>query len=183
MVAQAAPESQVSLDEAVAVELDASFGESSARGLLWLTSSGLKPPLPLALLYWKEFAERLFHDICHLGEDGDVAAKWRKLPPPAEAEMQVIVAAAPSMRGLEYLTCELLGRLWCDLRQLVVDEAKRHATGPKEYLCGVNPVWHLLGKVTFHLAENKRDDHRPFAFLATYTRRVSAGASAQGLRG
>jgi hypothetical protein len=54
LVAQAAPESQVSSDKAVALELDASFGESSARGLLWLASSGLKPPLPVALLYWKD---------------------------------------------------------------------------------------------------------------------------------
>jgi superfamily II DNA or RNA helicase len=175
LVAQAAPESLVSLDEAVAVELDASFGESSARGLLWLASSGLTPPLPLALLYWKDFAERLFHGICHLGEEGDGAAKWSELPPPADAEMQAIIAAAPSMHGLEYLTGELLGRLWRELRQLVVEEAKRHAGGPKEYLRGVNPVWHLLGKVTFHLAENKRDEERPFAFLATYTRRVSEG--------
>ncbi len=174
LIVQTATYSQVSLDDSVAVQLDASFAESSARGLLWLAGGGLQPPLPLTLLYWKDFAERLFHDICHLGEDGN-AVKWSHVPPPIDLEMRAMIAAAPSMHGLEYLTGELLERLWCELRQLVVDEANRHAGSPKEYLRSVNPVWHLLGKVTFHLAENKRDDQRPFAFLATYTRRVSGG--------
>ncbi len=174
LVIEPAPDSPFSLDDAVVAGLEASFAESSAQGLLWLASNRLKVSLPPALVFWRDFAELLFHEICHLGDDGD-AAKWNQLPPPADAQLQAIIAAAPSMRGLEYLTGELLGRLWCDLRQLVVDEAQRHVGGPKEYLRGVNPIWHLLGKVTFHLAENKRDEERPFAFLATYTRRVSAG--------
>jgi len=174
LVIEPAPDSPFSLDDAVVAGLEASFAESSAQGLLWLASNRLKAPLSPAIVFWRDFAELLFHEICHLGEDGD-AAKWNQLPPPADAQLQAIIAAAPSMRGLEYLTRELLGRLWCDLRQLIVVEAKRHVGGPKEYLHGVNPVWHLLGKVTFHLAENKRDEERPFAFLATYTKRVSAG--------
>jgi non-specific serine/threonine protein kinase len=174
LVVEPAPDSTFSLADAVAARLEASFAQSPAQGLLWLASNRLKTPLPPTIVFWRDFAERLFHEICQLGEDGD-AAKWSQLPPPADAQLQAIVAAAPSMRGLEYLTGELLGRLWCDLRQLVVAEAQRCAGGPKEYLRSVNPVWHLLGKVTFHLAENKRDDEKPFAFLATYTRRVSAG--------
>ncbi len=173
LVALAAPDSL--LDAAAAADLDASFGESSARGLLWLASSVLKSPLPPELVYWKEFAERLFQGICRLGESGDAADSWSQLPPPPDAELQAMIAAAPSMHGLEYLTAELLGRLWGELRALVVDEAQRHAGGPQEYLRSVNPVWRLLGKVTFHLAENKRDEQRPFAFLATYTKRVAAG--------
>ena len=73
------------------------------------------------------------------------------------------------MRGLEYLTADRLGVFWRQLRELVVDQAKDHAGGPAAWLASVNPVWHLLGRVTFHLAENKRDPGRPFAFLATYT--------------
>jgi len=42
-------------------------------------------------------------------------------------------------------------------------------------------VWHLVGRVTFHLAENKRDPERPFAFLATFTEKVSAAGQIQHL--
>ncbi len=38
-----------------------------------------------------------------------------------------------------------------------------------------------MGRVHFNLAENRRDDAAPFAFLATYTTRLSAGAKAQHL--
>jgi non-specific serine/threonine protein kinase len=39
----------------------------------------------------------------------------------------------------------------------------------------------LLGRVTFHLAENRRNPAYPFAFLATYTHRLGAGAKLQHL--
>src|SRR5262249_35130874 len=39
--------------------------------------------------------------------------------------------------------------------------------------------WNLVGRVHFNLAENRRDPDRPFAFMATYTSRLSAQARAQ----
>jgi non-specific serine/threonine protein kinase len=47
------------------------------------------------------------------------------------------------------------------------------------FLQSVNPLWHLLGRVTFHVAENKRDESCPFAFLATFTSRLSGQARLQ----
>ena len=38
-----------------------------------------------------------------------------------------------------------------------------------------------VGRVHFNLAENRRDAEAPFAFLATYTTRLSAQAKAQHL--
>jgi non-specific serine/threonine protein kinase len=42
-------------------------------------------------------------------------------------------------------------------------------------------VWHLVGRVTLHLAENKRNEEKPFAFLATYTDKVSSAGRVQHL--
>ena len=41
-----------------------------------------------------------------------------------------------------------------------------------------SPAWNLVGRVHFNLAENRKDDEAPFAFLATYTTRLSAHAQA-----
>lgn len=41
--------------------IEASFAESSAQGLLWLASNRLTAPLPPAIIFWRDFAERLFH--------------------------------------------------------------------------------------------------------------------------
>ena len=46
----------------------------------------------------------------------------------------------------------------------------------REYLHDRNPVWRLVGRIALHLAENRRDEEYPFAFMATY----ASGVSAQG---
>ncbi len=179
LVVDPAPEAEPAMDDALAAGIETAFEDSSAQGLLWLVSKSLDKPLPPALVFWREFAQRFFHAVCQLGGDG--ARKWSQLEPPAVDELETMAAAAPPMRGLEYLTPDLLGRLWHELRELVVQQATKHPESAEAYLRGVNPVWHLLGRVTFHLAENKRDERRPFAFLATYTHRVSAGTRLQHL--
>ncbi|MCC6494300.1 MAG: SNF2 helicase-associated domain-containing protein, partial [Pirellulales bacterium] len=179
LVLERAADLPSSLDDAATEGLASSFNESSAQGLLWLCSAGLSAGLAPALTFWRDFGRRFFHDVCHAGEEGDVAQKWLELAPPPEAELLATVAAAPPMRGLEYLSPELLVRLWRELQLLVVQKAASHAGGAKGFLQQVNPNWHLLGKVTFHLAENKQDAARPFAFLATYARRLSQAGRVQ----
>ncbi len=41
------------------------------------------------------------------------------------------------------------------------------------------PLWHQVGRVCFHLAENRRSEDCPFAFLATYAPSVASGARVQ----
>src|SRR5205807_10546193 len=49
----------------------------------------------------------------------------------------------------------------------------------QEFLKQKNTAWNLVGRVHFNLAENRKDEDAPFAFLATYTTRLSAHAKAQ----
>ena len=51
----------------------------------------------------------------------------------------------------------------------------------QEFLKGRHPAWNLVGRVHFNLAENRKDEDAPFAFLATYTTRLSLEARAQHL--
>ena len=44
-----------------------------------------------------------------------------------------------------------------------------------------HPIWNLVGRVHFNLAENRKDAEAPFAFLASYTSRMSAYGKAQHL--
>jgi len=53
------------------------------------------------------------------------------------------------------------------------------AVALQEFLGRLNPAWNLVGRVHFNLAENRRDEDAPFAFLATYTTRLSAHGKAQ----
>ena len=49
----------------------------------------------------------------------------------------------------------------------------------QDFLKRMNPAWNVVGRVHFNLAENRGDPDAPFAFLATYTTRLSAHAKAQ----
>lgn len=173
------PDSECPVSEVTATKLRGAFTRSSSDGLLLLATNELEEELPAAFVFWRGIARTFFQRICQLGESA--VSSWASLHEPAEDEREQLVADAPPMRGLEHLTVEGLGQLWHELRELVVARAKEFKDGPAAWLHSVNPLWHLLGRVTFHLAENKRDHQRPFAFLATFTHRLSSQARLQHL--
>ena len=173
------PEASPALSNEASAELEKAFGESSADGLLLLASSQVEEELPPAFLFWRTLARQFFQAVCQLGESG--FPKWAEVAAPAEEELTGPVADAPPMRGLEYLNPALMQSIWNELRDLAIAKAGAFPDGPAAWLRSVNPVWHLLGRVTFHLAENKRDPQRPFAFLATYTHKLSGQSRLQHL--
>lgn len=161
------------------------FGTSSAEGLFYLASRALAEQLPPSLVFWRDFAAKVFHALCALSADAwtraAAALDDAALAPPDDEQLDQWAASAPPMRGLEYLSLDVPRRLWRELADLALERARGFAGGPQAFLRSVNPVWQSLGRVTFHLAENKRDVARPFAFLATYAHRVSAGAKLKHL--
>ena len=164
-----------------------SFQTSSADGLLLLAEPRVTETLPADLLFWREYARQFFQVVCQLDEGrmAEFAALkgnvGRRLSPPDDLALAVLIAEAPPMRGLEYLTPSVLKDLWDELAELVRRRGAEADGGVTAFLRAVNPFQHLLGRVTFHLAENKRDENRPFAFLATYSHRMSAKAQVQHL--
>jgi len=80
------------------------------------------------------------------------------------------------MQGAEYLSPEVLSAVWFDLDDWVRGEIRRLASGLSGFLARHAPRFRQVGHVCFHLAENKQDSDRPFAFLATY----ATGLNRQG---
>jgi SNF2 family DNA or RNA helicase len=85
------------------------------------------------------------------------------------------------MTGAEYLTASVLQSLWQELDIAFGLELSESKCGVQEFLKRCNAAWNLVGRVHFNLAENRKDEAAPFAFLATYTTRLSAHAKAQHL--
>ncbi len=156
----------------VVARLSDVFGDSAAAGMELLASALLHEPLPATLAYWRGMARRFYTALCHQPEAGSDSAN-PGLPQPTPAEWLALVEAAPPMIGLEYLTPAVLERLWSELDQHVRTGIAKTEGGLSAYLKARNAVWHAVGRVTFHLAENKRNPDHPFAFLATYAHRVS----------
>ena len=85
------------------------------------------------------------------------------------------------MTGAEYITAAVLEALWTELAAAFRSELAESKASVQEFLQRKSPAWNLVGRVHFNLAENRKDDDAPFAFLATYTTQLSAHAKAQHL--
>jgi superfamily II DNA or RNA helicase len=168
------------LDSRLVERLEAAFGRGSGHGLLHLGSSAIGTALPPALGYWRDFGARYVTGLCSLpdAEDRGVRAS---LPRPSPSDLAALAGAVPPMTGAEYLTAEVLARLWDELGAAFRTELAESRGSVQEFLAARNPAWHLVGRVHFNLAENRRDEEAPFAFLATYTHGLSAHARAQHL--
>ncbi len=144
----------------------AAFGESAARGLLYAASEELDAPLPPSFEFARSIAQLYFTNLCKAAitePDSPIPA----LPPPT-ADLERAVLQAPPMTGLEYLTSDVLAQWWEELDALTRSEIASYSGGAQAFLRERNPQWRYVGRVTLHLAENKRNPDYPFAFLATY---------------
>ncbi|HVS34311.1 MAG TPA: DEAD/DEAH box helicase [Gemmataceae bacterium] len=150
----------------------AAFGAGPAHGLLHLATKELQTHLPPALESVRSFACTYLTRLCQT-QGHEQTHDLPPTPPPSEAERTAWIMQAPPMVGLEYLRPDTLAEWWTDLDALVREEIRRHKGGAQAYLSEKNPQWRFVGRVTLHLAENKRDPESPFAFLATYVSRLS----------
>ena len=162
--------------------LTAANTRGAGHALLQLGASEVGTALPPALGYWRDFGARYVTALCAApaapeateGSTVHIAA-----PPPDELE--ALAADAPPMAGAEYLSATVLRALWAQLDAAFRVELAHSKQSPQEFLKARHAAWNLVGRVHFNLAENRGDDDAPFAFIATYTTRLSAQAKAQHL--
>ena len=162
------------LPAALAQRLSAAFAHGSGHGLLHLGAAEVGSILPPSWAWWRDFAARYVTALCATSEGDTIAT-------PDDEALDALIADAPPMTGAEYLTTEVLIAFWTELDTALRDELVASKGPLQEFLRSLHPVWNLVGRVHFNLAENRKDAEAPFAFLATYTSRVSAHGKAQHL--
>lgn len=156
-------------------KLVAAFDQSAAAGLTLLASDHYRSGLKSVPLFWRDFARRYFQSLCR--QSSQSSRDWSSPEPPNEEDLGELLSEAPPMIGLEYLTDTALAGAWESLDQ---HTHSQHTPGDlAAYLRRLDEDWNLVGRVTFHLAENKKNESRPFAFLATYTDDRSKSRSLQ----
>ncbi|MGV3658927.1 MAG: DEAD/DEAH box helicase [Prosthecobacter sp.] len=133
-----------------------------------LLTAELAPPFR----WLREWARLFFTRLCQTKDAAQVVV-------PSVEERAAFLAAAPPFVGVEHASVELLQQWWQELAAHITQEAAQ--LGVENWLREKCPAWHVVGRVTFHLAENKTDTQRPFAFLATFTEKLSATGQPQHL--
>jgi non-specific serine/threonine protein kinase len=159
--------------------LQESFARGSGHGLLQLGAAEVETALPPVLAYWREFSARYVTAVC--AQPPIEGREQVMIPPLPIADLEAMAFSAPPMTGAEYLTSSVLQMLWDAVDAAFRSELAESKTPVQDFLKRKSPAWNLVGRVHFNLAENRKDDEAPFAFLATYTVRLSAHAKAQHL--
>ena len=121
--------------------------------------------------FWRQLADRYLTQLCHLPDDAEII----EVETPSPADYAHWGVDRPTDGGwrisLRKKTFELI---WQRLNAWILDAIEK--TGRlDEFLQTRAPKWQQVGRVCFHLAENPRDESRPFAFMATYTAGFGAG--------
>ncbi|MBF8275732.1 MAG: hepA [Candidatus Brocadiaceae bacterium] len=137
--------------------------------LLYLGFSDQTIPLSPSLDYWRlfagEFARRLRQTPELETVRGRVAISFEK------EDIDEMLSRAPLMTGQEYLNAEFLKLLWSTLNAQFQYEVSIYQGTVEDFIHTYSPDVHLVGRIYFHLVENKNQDY-PFAFLATYSTQV-----------
>ena len=169
------------IDAAASIRLIEAFAVGTGHGLVHLGAAEVGRALPPVFVWWRDFAARYIGSLC-LHASGAEAEENREppgVPAPNAAELSSLVLTAPMMAGAEYLTQDVLAALWDEMAWAFAASLAAAGTGLQTFLTAPNPAWNLVGRVHFNLAENRRDPDHPFAFMVTYTTRLSALAKAQ----
>ena len=135
-------------------------------------------PLPPALGYWRDLGAQYVSGLCTLGA-GRTPDDELGVPVLEDAAAWSLVASAPMMAGAEVLTTERLQTMWGELDAAFRVAFRAEKIPLEEFLHRRNPAWNVVGRVHFHLAENRKDETAPFAFMATYTTRLSSHGKPQ----
>jgi superfamily II DNA or RNA helicase len=157
----------------LARRLTIAFARGPGHGLLQLGAAEVQTAMPAVFGYWREFASGYAVTVRTLPNLPP------SVPAPPETELQPLVLAPPVMTGAEYLSAAVLKSLWLEIDAAFRIELSESELPVEDFLKQKNPAWNLVGRVHFNLAENRKDDELPFAFIATYTHRLSAAAKAQ----
>jgi non-specific serine/threonine protein kinase len=160
-------DSHEALPAAAARRISKAFARGSGEGLLHLGASEVRTPLPPTLAFWRDVGRAFVTALCALPDLE--AERERADPRPRPGELERLAVSRPPMRGGEYVTAAVLDALWREIGRAWRAELAAWSGTVDAWLSSRDPGWSAVGRVHLHVAENRRDAERPFAFLATYT--------------
>ncbi len=145
----------------------------------WLLYLGFCDPtivLSPSLHFWRSFSG-LFTRRLTLTPDLESIRHTVEIPV-AEKELRVFIEELPPMTGAEYVSVDLLRHYWRRLNRYFTRAIAAYSGTVIGFIRQYSPTAQLLGRVFFHLVENRQAD-KPFAFMATYSRQINRNGHTQ----
>ena len=151
-------------------EIDRRFSPDDDSWLLFLGFCDRHVRLSPSLEFLREFAS-FFAGKLSRTPDLEVLRDKVKISVKAK-EIREHLENAPLVAGSEYLKYELLEDLWSRLNRIFCNVIHSYEGSVEDFIREYSPNVHLVGRVFFHLVENKSIKF-PFAFMATYSTRLN----------
>ena len=173
------PQDGPPLPSSVEKRITDAFSKGRGHGVLHLGAAELTTELDPTLGFWRDLGQSFIAKVCAALDPSEPQSLV--VPEPEPDELDALADSVPPMQGAELISSVLLGEVWTDIGEALAVEAGEHKEGIQGYLQANSSIWNVVGRVCFHLAENKRDPNYPFAFIATYVHKVSRQARLQHL--
>ncbi len=160
--------------------LGRTFAQGSGTGLLFLDAATDAITEDPAFAYWKDFSRlylSLFTATANL-EKRDLKSDPVKIDLHPD-DLSRFLIMVPPMKGAEYVNEEALTLLWDEIGSSLQNEILNSGKNISDYFENRHSSLNLLGRVCFHLAENKNSIETPFAFLATYAHQILKDGNTQ----
>jgi hypothetical protein len=139
----------------------------------WLLTAGLcdrRIPLSPSLDFWRTVTSAFVRKLTQIPNLEDLR---HKVVVSLEPELSLdLLQNAPLVTGCQYLTRDVLESVWKKTNEAFAAAIAAHDGTVQSFFQARQAEVHLAGRVYFHLVENK-DGELPFAFLATYSTRLS----------
>jgi non-specific serine/threonine protein kinase len=151
------------------------FLEGNGLGLLRWVQQSLPAEAAEGLSFFQRWACGFIQELCQIPDiDERNLTEVFVAVRPGLARCAAYVLEMPPIVGGEYASGEWLLSVHQELEEALQSAQQKSGKPFSEFVRGLNPAWRDVGKVGFHLAENKsasRDDY-PFAFMASFIHRV-----------
>ena len=156
---------------------DRLFEEGTGNGLYALAVSNWETVPDPGAFFIKNMARQALTRMAHAAAErpDEVDTVLDHLLASA-TEKAFLAEQFPPVPGAEYATPDIIAGWFEDLRKAIAKEIRVRGITPAEWLNSLGAPWNQIGKVFFHLAENRDDatGSRPFAFMATFAHQSAA---------
>jgi non-specific serine/threonine protein kinase len=159
-------------------EIFSVYKRDQGNWLLFLGFSDVAVSLPDSLGFWRRFSGLFVHHL-RLTPELEELRHQVKIPLP-EQELAGLLETLPAMIGGEQINSGLMATFWSALNASFATSIRQFSGSVAEFIHHFSPNSHLLGRIYFHLVENK-DDDAPFAFLATYSTQMGGDGQSKHL--
>ena len=142
------------------------FAEEQKSWLFYLGFYDPDKDLAPSINYFIRFSRVFIHELSRV--EGLESLRNKAIVNIPEDKLNGTAANTPMITGAEYVDLNMLEALWQELKNSFSEIIQGYDGSVEAFFHTQNPKVHLLGRVFFHLVENKNSD-LPFAFMATYS--------------